>query len=329
MQTDELEPTLDLIRCLSCEEWRSGEWVASQLSLSRAAVWKRIRKLTDIGVSVERNKKRGYRLSKRLELLDVGLIASRLDRLLEAPPKVALSPVCDSTNTRLLERVRCGDGAAASVLLAEMQTAGRGRRGRNWTSPFGRNVYLSYSWRCERGVSGLSGLSLAAGVMVAEAISSSTGLAVMLKWPNDLLIGSAKCGGILIDVDGDLEGAVDVVIGVGLNVDMEGFEALAVNQPWTDLNSHLQVPVSRNELAALVIAALCSGLSRFREAGFAEFRNRWLMRDALAGKEVSVSTPGKIVSGTEIGVSPTGGLLVSVGGDTIEVNSGDASLRLQ
>jgi BirA family biotin operon repressor/biotin-[acetyl-CoA-carboxylase] ligase len=165
--------------------------------------------------------------------------------------------------------------------------------------------------------------------LVADALDAATGLEVKLKWPNDLLLGSEKCGGILIDVDGDLEGAVDVIIGIGINVDMAGVDAPQIAQPWTDLNAHTPAPVSRNKIASGVIAALQMGIAQFQEGGFTLFRDRWLARDALAGMPISVSGVGQTLDGLAMGVSVTGGLLIRAGMHTIEVNSGDVSVRLQ
>lgn len=329
MHSDELSCSLALLHCLSNQEFRSGESIANRLGISRAAVWKRVSKLSELGIEVERSKRRGYRLAREVDLLDLEIIRDAVDRLVAHPPRVFVLPACASTNTHLLNELRRGDVVSPAVLLVEMQTAGRGRRGRAWASPFGRNIYLSYSWRCDRGVASLSGLSLAIGVLVADALDAATGLEVKLKWPNDLLLGSEKCGGILIDVDGDLEGAVDVIIGIGINVDMAGVDAPQIAQPWTDLNAHTPAPVSRNKIASGVIAALQMGIAQFQEGGFTLFRDRWLARDALAGMPISVSGVGQTLDGLAMGVSVTGGLLIRAGMHTIEVNSGDVSVRLQ
>ena len=329
MRRDDAENSLEIIRCLSSMQWRSGASIAGQLGISRAAVWKRINKLATQGVGVERCKGRGYRLSRALELLDAERIRRDLKALAADAPDLSVSLVSESTNTELLVNLRRGAVKPPAVLIAEAQTSGRGRRGRAWASPLARNLYLSYGWRCEAGVAALSGLSLAVGTILADTIRSSTGLDVRLKWPNDLLLNAEKCGGVLIDLDGDLDGAVHVVIGIGLNIDMQGIDGTEITQQWTDLNAHAASPVSRNDIASRVISDLYVGLSLFGKTGFAGFKERWVMLDALAGMEVTVSGASHSWMGRATGVSDSGGLLIDLGGETIEVNAGDVSLRLQ
>lgn len=329
MRRDDVENALEIIRCLSSLQWRSGASIACQLGISRAAVWKRINKLVMHSICVERCKGRGYRLARELELLDAERIRGDVRALVADAPEISVSLVSESTNTELLSNLRRGAVEPPAVLIAEAQTSGRGRRGRAWVSPLARNLYLSYGWRCDAGVAALSGLSLAVGTILADTIRSWTGLDVRLKWPNDLLIDAEKCGGVLIDLDGDLDGAVYVVIGIGLNIDMQDVDSTEITQKWTDLNAHVASPVSRNDIASRVISALCAGLSLFGKSGFAGFKERWVMLDALAGMEVSVTGAGQSWSGRAAGVSDSGGLLIYLGGETVEVNAGDVSLRLR
>lgn len=329
MRFDEVENSLEIIRCLSSSQWRSGASIACQLGISRAAVWKRINKLAAHSVCVERCKRRGYRLIRAFELLDEERIRRDLKALVTDAPDVSVSLVSDSTNTELLGNLRCGVVRPPAVLIAEAQTSGRGRRGRAWASPLARNLYLSYGWRCEAGVAALSGLSLAVGTILADTIRSSTGLDVRLKWPNDLLLDGQKCGGVLIDLDGDLDGAVYVVIGIGLNIDMRDMNDTGITQQWTDLNAHAISPVSRNDIASRLISDLCVGLSLFGKSGFPGFKERWITLDALAGMEVSVTGAAHNWIGRAAGVSDSGGLLIDLGGETIEVSAGDVSLRLR
>lgn len=327
MKTEGCANVFGLLSILSNSEWRSGQQVANELGISRAAVWKRIQKLSELGFDIERSRRFGYRLAQGIESLDRWKIKERLKSLVTEPPEVSVVGATASTNTALLDHLRRGDTTPPCVLLAEMQTAGRGRRGRAWVSPPGRNIYMSYGWRCGQGVAGLSGLSLAVGVILADAVEHAASVSVELKWPNDLLIQSKKFGGVLIDIDGDFEGAVNVVIGIGINMQMGGGRAARIDQPWTELQAHAVAPISRNEIAAQIIASLSAGLTHFGRRGFSFFRDKWISLDSLSGKEVRVNGHDHGITGREVGVTLTGNLLIETERGIMEVNSGDVSLR--
>lgn len=142
----------------------------------------------------------------------------------------------DSTNAEAMRQLEAGAGAGL-VCTAEQQSAGRGRRGRTWVSPFARNLYLSVAWRYHQGAAALEGLSLAVGVAVARALAANGLPAVQLKWPNDVIFRGAKLGGVLLEMTGDAAGVCQIVVGVGLNVAMPDSAAVAIDQAWTDIKS--------------------------------------------------------------------------------------------
>ena len=213
----------------------------------------------------------------------------------------------DSTNAELMRR-----GMPALALLAESQSAGRGRRGKHWASPPGANLYLSLSWS----VRSPAGLSLAMGVACAQALRDGR---VRVKWPNDLVAEGRKLGGLLIELAGNV-----AVIGVGLNVRMP--RGIDIGQPWIDL-AQLGVPASRNALAARLIDALVAALVEFDAQGFAAFESRWRALDALAGREVRVAQGDQILPGTALGVAADGGLRVAIDGRERVFHSADVSVR--
>jgi BirA family biotin operon repressor/biotin-[acetyl-CoA-carboxylase] ligase len=218
----------------------------------------------------------------------------------------------DSTN-RVLARLPAAE-RHGHVVLADSQTAGRGRRGRRWHSPTGGNLYLSLGWRFDRPPEGLGLLPLACAVVVARELEALGLAGTGIKWPNDLQADGRKLGGILVESQASGP-AVTVVLGVGINVRMPRQEATeaAVTQPWTDLCSHLPDEVGpglRDRLAGRLIDALLSGLTRFDRDGFAPFQADWQRLDLLCGREVCVTTDSGVFTGTALGLATSGALRV-------------------
>ena len=211
------------------------------------------------------------------------------------------------------------------VVMAEEQTAGRGRRGRSWHSPAGANLYCSLGWRFELALEALSGLSLAVGAMLAEAIAAAYDAHLALKWPNDLYHGERKLGGVLIEMLGERDGRQQVVVGVGLNVDMPAVPSEAIQQPWTDLCTVIGGSIDRNLLAAGVLNQMAEGLQQLDKDGMADWLERWRQCDWLKGRSVMVegSPP---VRGLAAGIDETGALLVETDHGRSAVSGGEASL---
>lgn len=315
---------LELVQALADGEFHSGEALGNVLGISRAAVWKRIEQLTAVGVDVERVRGRGYRIPGGVSLLEV----SRLQETLARPLSVDVLQSTDSTNAEVLRRLAANMPAPFAV-LAEYQSAGRGRRGRNWSSPFAGNLYLSVGWRFPVGAPRLEGLSLAVGVVVAEALSAN-GLAgrVSLKWPNDIWVGGRKIGGILIELSGDLEEACAAVVGIGINGRLGSAAAQNIDQPWTDIYTELGSVPDRSALAADLLQRLHDMMSGFPVAGFGGWLQRWSALDALVGQSVQVSTASGVVSGRALGVDSSGALrLLTESGKEMLFHGGEASLR--
>ena len=211
------------------------------------------------------------------------------------------------------------------VVIAEEQTAGRGRRGRSWHSPAGANLYCSLGWRFELGPERLSGLSLAVGAMLAEAITEMYDIHLQLKWPNDLYHGERKLGGVLIEMLGEADGGRQVVVGVGLNVDMPAVPTEAIQRPWTDLCKAVGRPIDRNPLAAGVLDQLAKGLHQINRDGMSDWLGRWRQRDLLKGRSVVVDGVPP-VTGKAAGIDETGALIVETEDGRSAVSGGEASL---
>jgi BirA family transcriptional regulator, biotin operon repressor / biotin---[acetyl-CoA-carboxylase] ligase len=295
-------------------EFHSGEDLAKALGVTRSAVWKAANALRDLGTPLEAVRNRGYKLPGAGEPLlaasireklsrDVGACVSRLD--------VAWTTV--STNTELVERAFPSEGRS-DVLLAEFQTAGRGRRGRTWLAPPGGAVCMSFSWTFREVPRDAGALSLTIGVCVLRALRSRIpGGNLRLKWPNDVLAGDRKLGGILIELRAESAGPACVVIGIGLNVALGGElleKIAATGLPATDLTSVTGGSISRNELAAKIIDYCIRGLKEFEREGLRPFLDEWQSADALHGREVSVQSGDETIRGLARGVDLSGALLV-------------------
>lgn len=316
-----------LITQLSDGEFHSGEALAGQLGVSRAAVWKRMQAaMGELGLEIDAVRGRGYRLAQPLELFDeTALKQQLLDEDLPGPVLLKLLQVTDSTNRQLLQAGLEG-APTGSALLAEHQTAGRGRRGRVWISPFGTSIYLSLLHRSARGPAGLSGLSIAAGVAVADCLSQLGVPGLGLKWPNDLLWDHRKLGGLLVDVVGEQGGSCMAVIGLGLNLRMS--DRINIDQPWIDLRSIPNHPSpSRNLVAGALIAALVRMVDAFEHQGLGPFLERWREFDLLRDRPVELLHGDRTESGICRGIDSSGALLLEQQGLTRAWHGGEVSLR--
>lgn len=183
-----------------------------------------------------------------------------------------ISDSIDSTNTEGLRLANSGC-PAPFLVLAEQQTAGRGRRGRKWVSPYAQNVYYSLILRIESGLSQLEGLSLVVGLAVMRALRESGVQGAALKWPNDVLVGQKKIAGILLELVGDPADICHVVIGIGINVNMR--KADEVDQQWTSVQLETGSPVDRNALVAKLSMQLQAYLERHKTNGFVSLQEEW------------------------------------------------------
>jgi BirA family biotin operon repressor/biotin-[acetyl-CoA-carboxylase] ligase len=314
---------LDVLRQLSAAEFVSGEALAEQLGLSRATIHNRLRGVEALGLRVHSVPGRGHRLARPVSWLDAGRLAPSLAKL---GFELSFFDSVDSTNTRLLDLAALGQ-AHRTVLLAEWQETGRGRRGRQWLAPLGGGLTFSLLWRFNRPLAELSGLSLAVGLGLARAAVALGARGVAVKWPNDVLHQGAKLAGILVEVQGDALGPGTAVIGVGLNVHLPEPERQFIDQPVTDLTSILGDAPERNTLLCGVLAELGAVLEHFDQDGFAALRADWEALHAYQGREVSLSGGREPVHGRVLGVDPDGALLLDTATGPRRVLSGEMSLR--
>lgn len=316
-----------LLRLLSDGRFHSGTELAGELGVSRTLVWKHIQELETLGLPISAVPGRGYRALFPLELLDnaaiLGALVPEARALLAA---LEIHDEIDSTNTRLM-RAPAGT-PAGTVCLAETQTAGRGRLGREWISPYGANVYLSLLWRFED-PSRVAGLSLAVGTAVVRALAALGLREVGVKWPNDLLWGNRKLGGILLEVAGEAHGPCKVVIGLGLNRHIPESAGRAIDQAWTDLD-RVAGPAAppRNRLIAAILNELLPLLRDYPEQGLAPHLPDWRRHHRMQGKEATIRQGNTEFRGRIADVTDEG-LLVLRGADGShrQFASGDVQVR--
>jgi BirA family biotin operon repressor/biotin-[acetyl-CoA-carboxylase] ligase len=323
-----IDSRVEAIRLLSDGRWHSGEDLAQVLGVSRAAVWKRLQGLSEWGLELHAVRGRGYRLAQALELLDAQLIRQHLSANARLA-SIDVFPILDSTNAWLMAQ---SNGGEARLCLAEYQTAGRGRRGRDWRSPFGANLYLSLAWRFAEMPPQFSALGLVVGVALAEVLAAAGAKGIGLKWPNDLHWQGRKLAGILIEHRGESGGPARVVLGLGLNLSMSAAQAEGIDQPWTTLTEVLRVDArvmpERNALCATIVEGLLRALDEFSAHGFTGFARRWKTHDLLQGKPVKLEHDGQVINGIARGIDDDGALLLEMAGRTQRFLSGDLSLRL-
>jgi len=320
-----------LLMLLADGRLHSGEWLAQELGVSRAAVWKGIERLRLRGIEVDALPRRGYALPSAVELLDEARIREEIADM-RAPRlrSLDLRFDVDSTNTRLLAAAPPPYGCA-DVMLSELQHAGRGRRGRHWVAPFGGSIALSLGWSFTDASKASPTLSLCVGVAVARALGRAGAEGIRLKWPNDIWLGDRKLGGVLIELRAEASGPAHVVIGVGVNVALspavrDRIEAAGVRA--AAVADACAAAPSRNFIAGAIIDELLSMLEVFERDGFAAFRETWSALDALRDRPAQVLLGDAVFAGTARGVDAQGVLRLERDGRVQEFVSGEVSLRL-
>jgi BirA family biotin operon repressor/biotin-[acetyl-CoA-carboxylase] ligase len=315
-----------VLRRLSDGELHSGEALAAEAGVTRARVSQLLQDAAAVGLKLERVRGRGYRLLDALPFLERDAVAALLGPA-AARLTVEIVDTIDSTSSELARRA-AGADIHRHALAAEWQTAGRGRRGRNWTAIAGGSLTFSLGWRFEQGAGYLAGLTLAVGLALAQALESAGLKGIELKWPNDLVHGRAKLGGILVELSGDALGPSLAVIGVGVNVRLSPGVRRAIEQPVTDLASVSGArSLDRNVLLARILEELAGVLEAYASAGFTPLRAAWQRRHALQGKPVQVLLPdGGMARGRVVGVDADGALVLDGAGRRLRFVSGEVSL---
>jgi BirA family biotin operon repressor/biotin-[acetyl-CoA-carboxylase] ligase len=313
-------------------QFHSGEGLAKTLGVSRSAIWKAVRSLRDLGATLHAVRNRGYRLATASEPLAAEEIRERLSPDVRNRVKsLEVAWSVGSTNTVLLSRANPPNGCS-EVMLAEYQTAGRGRRGRAWIAPPGGSICLSLSWTFRGVPADLSALGLVVGVCKLRALRELGVANAKLKWPNDILVDDRKLGGILIELRAESGGPACVVIGIGLNVALGAPLLAKIAETGivpTDLVTAGLSKPSRNAVAGALVDSCVRGLLDFETGGLRSFIEEWRDADALRGRMVDLrGGTGEIARGLARGVDLHGALLVETPEGLKKFISGDVSVRV-
>jgi BirA family biotin operon repressor/biotin-[acetyl-CoA-carboxylase] ligase len=300
-----------ILTLLADGEFHSGTELADMLGISRSAVWKQLSGMAELGLQLSAVSGKGYRLDNALELLDVSKINEVInDQTSALISSFEIHDQIDSTNRYLVERSQ-NNGLSGSVCFAEHQTAGKGRRGRQWISPYGSNIYLSVLWHFQQGPAAISGLSLAIGVAVIRALKQHHISDIGLKWPNDIYSQGKKLGGILVEVSGETDGPCSAVIGLGLNLFLPETQAEGITQAWTDLTKITgQSRLLRNQLAGILLNQLLPVIAEYENVGVQAYLDEWRSYDCLSGKSATLFIGQQQFDGIVQGIDDSGMLLI-------------------
>jgi BirA family biotin operon repressor/biotin-[acetyl-CoA-carboxylase] ligase len=318
-----------LIELLADGSFHSGQSLGRKLGISRAAVWKHIQGLSDLGLDVHAVRGQGYRLSERFKPLDPGAVRSQISTDIEVRVgSLDIFQEIDSTSDYLKRSALDGKSGAVGVCMAEWQRVGRGRRGRRWISPYGANLYLSIATQLGERTLASGGVSLAIAIAIAGSLQACGVEGTGLKWPNDIFYRGRKLAGILLDVMGESGGPYRMIVGVGVNCRMSAGAARGIDQPWTDL-SQAGVDVDRNRLAGMIIENVVRTLDLFNERGLPAFLQEWERLDLVSGRTVELHHEREpMIKGVARGIDERGALLIEHNGVTRSYTAGEVSIRL-
>lgn len=284
--------------------------------------------LQDAGVPHELMSE-GVRLEAGLELLDPARIRASLEtadsKELVRNLALEIHRVIGSTNDTVMQRLSNGD-CSSLLCAAEMQTAGKGRRGRNWVSPFGRNIYVTYGRFLQRELSELGGLSVVVGMQAIDTLRQMGLQDVALKWPNDLLLNDGKLGGILVELKPQEARGIGIVAGMGVNFLLKDDDADQIDQAWSVVGEH--AAISRNRFLGEFSARLVDAFETFNRDGFLPFASAWDQYDAYHGKTVRVIRGDSVFEGVNRGIDDQGNLLIETESGVQSHNAGEVSMRV-
>jgi BirA family transcriptional regulator, biotin operon repressor / biotin---[acetyl-CoA-carboxylase] ligase len=321
-----------LLTLLADGGFHSGEKLAKRLRISRGGVWKGIRALRALGIDVESVPRQGYRLPRAVDLLEKAAILQAMPAATrERVERLDVLLTVDSTNRHVAESPDVAPGRV-QVCVAELQHAGRGRRGRTWIAPFGTGICMSLGWQFAEAPPTFSALSLAVGVAAVNAFRRLGIEGVGLKWPNDLIWQNRKLGGILIEMRGESSGPAIVVIGIGINMHMPAAVRLKLAEQQAALVADVHEIMrertpARNAVIGAIVDEAVAMLTTFTQRGFEPFAQEWRRLDTLADAQVKIISGTETTIGTARGVEIDGTLLVDVNGQLRRFASGEVSLR--
>jgi BirA family transcriptional regulator, biotin operon repressor / biotin---[acetyl-CoA-carboxylase] ligase len=322
--------TFPILRLLADGKFHSGEAIAQHFKVSRTTVWSALQEAEALGVEIFSVRGRGYRLPEPISLVERDAVLDAVGEQ-RAWFRLEVHDHLESTNSYLMKQAAQG-APHATCVTALLQSKGRGRRGRAWQAGLGASLTFSLLWRFQCGAAALSGLSLAVGVALIRTFHSLGISQTQLKWPNDLVVQQQgqmrKLAGILIELQGDMEGPSAAVIGIGINLRLPEQVKKHIDQPAIDLAALSNQWQQPSELLGLLLKHLGQALSTFEQQGFTALSEEWTKHHAYQNQAVRMLLPdGRETQGTARGVAEDGILLVETAGGIQRFSSGEISLR--
>ena len=318
--------TFPILKQLADGKFHSGELLAKQFGVTRVTIWNAIAHAQSLGIEVFSVRGRGYKLPQAIDLINEKDVLQAIGEQ-RSWFKLQLLDEVESTNTYLIQQAAKG-APHVTCVVAHMQSQGKGRRGRTWVSGLGSSLTFSLLWRFNCGAAALSGLSLVVGVALIRALASLGVQNAQLKWPNDVLINNQKLAGILIELQGDMDGPSAAVIGIGINLNLPSNMLKSIDQPAIDLATASEANINQNILLGVLLSHLADLLSHFEQHGFVAVRDEWLRYHAYHNKVVLMLLPnGTSVQGVVKNVADDGILLVETALGLQRFSAGEISLR--
>lgn len=313
-----------ILAILADGNFHSGEQLGVQLGISRAAISQQMKFLRELGLDIFSITGKGYCLKDAMQFLEPAI----LDSLNGTGAPIHVCAMIDSTNQYMMSQLTSWQ--RGECVLAEMQTAGRGRRGRVWQSPFGGQYIMSMYWRMDAGPVAAMGMSLAVGIAIVDALEQMGYQDLGLKWPNDIYMGGRKLAGILVEMSASVGEACHIVIGAGINLKLPEDIIARLDQPCAHLAEQAEINIPRNELTYRIIASLREKLTQFERQGLRSFLQDWNRFDIFHGRRVNVICGDEIISGTYLGINSEGNMrLMNDSGEEQIFVGGEVSLRPQ
>jgi BirA family biotin operon repressor/biotin-[acetyl-CoA-carboxylase] ligase len=324
-----MNPDAQILRSLrgAGEAGVSGAALAKSLGVSRAAVWARIEELRRAGYDIEASPHHGYRLHGSPDRLHADDLLARLGPIKVIGRDIQVFNETSSTND-IVEKLARDLVAEGIAVFAESQTKGRGRLGRRWSSPAGKGLWLSVLLRPNLAPAAATQLTVSTAVAVARAIEKNTGLQPGIKWPNDIVFGTRKCAGILLELGAELDHIKHVILGIGIDVNILAEEFPEELRPIaTSLQAEAGHPIDRPSLATALLQELDAVYARLRAGDFHEIGDEWMRRCTTLGQRVTIRVADRVVTGRAEALDEDGALLVRTEHGRLEhIIGGDVSL---
>ncbi len=307
-----------ILKALGQGEFVSGEKLAAELGITRAAISKKVASLEEYGVDIYSVKGKGYKLASPVSLIDEQQLKSAIKN------RCFYFDEINSTNAFMLSHVN--ELSSGDICIAEFQSAGRGRRGRTWVSPYGCHLYTSLYWKFTQGLVQAMGLSLVVACSLVTALRELDVDGIGVKWPNDIYLNHKKLAGILIEMSGQADSECDLVIGIGINLSMSTAQADRIDQPWSDL-SQQEHYLDKTTLMIKLHRQLIKDLTLFSSEGLKAFQQRWHDVDLFDGKAIQLTMGEKIEEGICCGIDEQGAILLKQDDNINAFVGGEISMR--